>query len=545
MGTTFANMHIKNIKPAEGEMLIPGSLVKQFNPEWVTITAENFQAGTMERLAKKVSKKINTPVLSVEVIDEDVLMLNIFREGKAVARHVSGSGYGFIKNIGKAARFVKELELLESYTDYFKWILKCEDPDKALQLLEKVLALPLWIDYRMIVEGYVDFKNIKLDLDFVQNYIKEKKASEKIKNVTKAKLLIEFDGKLYVNFGYHKYHVHRPSEDNNYQSFKNHYIYSAAENGMLECLFDISINVGPHNRLFITNNNIIAMVESLPLNVKRDEISYWLFNMKGEVIAETKLPREAGYPISVFDDGTIICRGYAPNSIVTKYNIHGEQLPVEEIADYHVRPILKNGYSYFCNYDDKTKKAELIKRKLDGEIAAVLTLKEIPNWRQFLFDKEGNFYYCVYCYENGTRIEKLLYIDKNLNIKNEIELEVCTHRALLDETNNRLYISVFERELLAIDLKNKNKIIRKKYEDDWILSVLDSKGCIILHKGRSTLEVLSPELNIISRHRLKGSMIDQYKNAAGNICLVTWEMPSEAFTTDNVKSVIRVYEIVY
>ncbi|MFL0245651.1 hypothetical protein [Candidatus Clostridium stratigraminis] len=546
MGTTFANMHIKNIKSNEVEILIPEILVKQYNPEWVTITYPNFQVGAIEKLAKKVSKKINNPVLTVEVIEEEILILYIFREGKAVASHVSSSGYGLAKNIGKASRFVKELEIQESYTDYFKWIFKCEAPDKALQLLEKVLVLPLWIDFKMIVEGYVDPENFKQDLGFVDRYIKEKKVSDKIKNSTKAKLLMEFDGKIYGPFGYRKYLVHKPSEDNNYHGFNDHYIYSAADNGELKCLFSVSMfNAGRDNSIFITNNNVIALVEVIPINIKRDKISYLLLNMNGDVIGATKLPKEAGYPISVFDDGSIIFKAYAPSSAITKYNIHGEQLPIDITTEYYERPVLKNGYIYLCHTNEKTKSWELIKRNHDGDTVAVLPLKERPKWKQFLFDREGNFYYCLESFDTGKYFEKLLYLDKDLNIKNEILLDVITNRALLDDANSKLYLSVMDKELLAIDLKDKNKIIRKKYEEDWYLSSLDSKGNIIIYKRQNTLEIFNPKLNIVSRHRLKGGIKDNYINADGNMCFVTFQMPYDAYTSDNVKSVIRVYEMVY
>lgn len=484
----------------------------------------------------------------MEVIDDKVLILNIFREGKAAARHVSSSGYGLAKSIGKASRFIKELELPQSYADYLKWIFKCEAPDRALQLLEKVLALPLWVDYKMIAEGYTDSDNFKQDLDFVGNYIKEKMASEKVKNVTKAKLLMEFDGKIRGPFGYYKYYVHKPLEDNNYHSNNNHYIYSITDNGNLECLFDISkFYVGPFSWIFSSNNEFVAMIESLPCNAIRNELRYLLLDMNGEVIGETKLPKEAGRPISVYDDGTIVFKAYAPSSAITKYNIHGEQLPIDITDEYYEQPVFVNGYFYLCHTDENTNKTEIIKRKPDGGIASVLTLKEYerPMCNQLLCNREGNFYYCIGRSESGKYAEKLLYLDKDLNIKDEIALDVFIHRVLLDDVNDIIYLSVMDKELLALDLKSKNVIIRKKYEDDWFLSSLDSKGNIILYKGQSTVEIFSPEFNLISRHRLKGIIKDNYMNAASNMCYITSQMPKDAYANDNVKSVIRVYEIVY
>lgn len=55
-----------------------------------------------------------------------------------------------------------------------------------------------------------------MDLDYVENYITEKEALKKLKNTTKAKLLTEFDGKVYVKLRYGMYLIHKPSYDGSY-----------------------------------------------------------------------------------------------------------------------------------------------------------------------------------------------------------------------------------------------------------------------------------------------------------------------------------------
>lgn len=154
----------------------------------------------MDKIGRKISKNIENPVLSVEILDDDVLVLNVFRGGKNVASHISCSEYSYIKKLGNPDAFVKELGLREDYSEYIKWSFKCEDLRKKIQLLEKILGIPIWIDYRMIFDSPSEYDNIQRDLDYVENYIKENKALRKIKNATKAKLLIEFDGKLHPRY---------------------------------------------------------------------------------------------------------------------------------------------------------------------------------------------------------------------------------------------------------------------------------------------------------------------------------------------------------
>ncbi|AGK98588.1 hypothetical protein [Clostridium pasteurianum] len=49
MGTTLANLQIHKLSIDEAEKLLPGSLIKQFNPEWTTITSKKFEVA-MEKI---------------------------------------------------------------------------------------------------------------------------------------------------------------------------------------------------------------------------------------------------------------------------------------------------------------------------------------------------------------------------------------------------------------------------------------------------------------------------------------------------------------
>lgn len=63
-------------------------------------------------------------------------------------------------------------------------------------------------------------------------------------------------------------------------------------------------------------------------------------------------------------------------------------------------------------------------------------------------------------------------------------------------------------------------------------------------KGDSTIEVYDPELNLISRNRLKGDLYSIYKNADMNICVITGNRVAFDYGKAG-KNIIRVYEIVY
>ena len=543
MGTTFANLNIHRLSINEAIKLIPGCLARQFDPEWITITSENFQCGAMDKVSKKISKMIDSPILTTEVFDDDLLILRVFRNGKNTAKHACGLDLGDIKKLSKPAAFIEELELPENYTEYLKWIFKCEDLGKKIQLLEKTLGIPLWIDYDMISDLYNKYESIHRDLDYVENYIKENKALEKIKNVTKAKELMELDGKIYQVLGHNKYLIHRPSSDENYHEFREHFVYALSSEGVLEPLFDLSaFNVDSFNQHIKASKTVVAMLENLPIY----ETNFTLFDLQGTLLGEIKLPKEDGYPLIVFEDGGIICSSQGKEQFIAEYGVDGQKKWELEVGYLNIEPIYHNGYIYLYYTNFNTNKSELLKINRNGEIVKNVDLKLCggSHWKTLLFDSNGNFYVCLHVKDNESYYDKLFYIDSYLNIISELTIDASSVEGVLDSENNRLYISIFEKELLAVDIEKNLIYVRKKYEGFSRMGLTDKNGRLMMIKGMSTVEVFDPELNIISRHRLKGIIHDKYKNSNGNVCFITSQMPSDAFITDNVKSTLRVYEIV-
>ena len=140
MGTKFANLQVYNLQVSEIETLLPGCIAKRFSNKWTTIVRDDFQIGLIEQEARILSKKIDKAVLSVGYYDDDVLALNIFRNGRSVACHISDNAYGYVKKTSNPITFAHELELDETDTECLKWIFKCENLPKKVQLLEMLLG---------------------------------------------------------------------------------------------------------------------------------------------------------------------------------------------------------------------------------------------------------------------------------------------------------------------------------------------------------------------------------------------------------------------
>jgi hypothetical protein len=545
VGTTLANLQIRKLSVNEAEQIFAGSLIKEFSSGWITVTSEHFEAGNMQETARRVSKKIENAVLSVEIFDDDLLIISIFRKGKTVASYISGTEYGYIKKQGNPASFVKELELPETCIEYLRWIFKYDDIGKKIELIERIIGIPLRIDYRVMLDLQIEYDSICRDLVYVENYIKEKKSSEKIKNATKVKLLLEFDGKIYKGLDSNMFLVHEPSVDGNYYEFMNHYIYSVSPNGVVENLFDISsFHVNRYNKHFIANNNVIGILSN---NVVREKVTFWLLDIKGNLIGESRLPGEVGYPLLLFEDGGIILCSYGRSQILCEYDINGLKRWELDAGYLDVKPMLHDGYIYLYYTNQDCNKSELLKMDRNGIKIASLNLKLFggAHWETFQFDRKGNFYFCLRTNDNEKVSNKLLYIDSNLNIISEVILSGASFEGVLDNENNRLYISIFEEELLIVDTEENFICARRKHEETSTLYSTDAKGRLVVRRGLSTIEIFDYNLNITSRHRLKGILTHQYKNLNGDTFVITEQMPEDSYVTDNVKSTIRIYEIFY
>ena len=111
----------------------------------------------------------------------------------------------------------------------------------------------------------------------------------------------------------------------------------------------------------------------------------------------------------------------------------------------------------------------------------------------------------------------------------------------LIKVNNRLFIEGFKKELLSVDTKSLYVLSYKKLFAPIDLDNTDCQGNILTHIGTCSIEILNDQLKVVSRHKLKGDIYSSYKNAAGNVCYLTWN--GQAWDSGKAKSMIRVYEV--
>ncbi|WP_088228807.1 hypothetical protein [Desulfosporosinus sp. FKB] len=372
MGTKFANIQVLDLPICDVENLLPGCIAKKLSANWTTILHEEFQIGMIEQVGKVLSKKIEKTILTVGYFDDDVIALHIFRNGKCVTCHISEYAYGYKKKIGNPSKFVSELELPDSDTERLKGIFKCEDLAKKVELLERLLAAPLWIDKEALIEyGDENFKRER-DTVFIDEYIwEQKELNKKIKSQTKVRLLIEFEGLLASSSQSGKFLVHLPSADGKYYSHLQH-IYNTTPEGFLSTLYKEDIIKFNLFDEILSNNSYIVVYNNSSISystnergieeTKRMPAKMSFLDYNGNLITETIFPIEVSKPLLLFSDGTVLClrtlrKGL--NQGLVAYRPDGNKRWELEVGYLHIYPQLYNN-NVFLHYK-KDDKSEILK----------------------------------------------------------------------------------------------------------------------------------------------------------------------------------------
>ena len=121
----------------------------EYQNNWISIYSESFNWEDIDKKGIKVSKSINCPILSVGYFDDDILKLDIIKDGKVITRHYEGdnieSCFG-IKNITADFDLIIETFNLNFNLEDFKGIIMNRDLETKVEKLEHILNIGFVID---------------------------------------------------------------------------------------------------------------------------------------------------------------------------------------------------------------------------------------------------------------------------------------------------------------------------------------------------------------------------------------------------------------
>ena len=158
MGTTFCSIHIYSTESVD----LKNYSFRCFSPGWQTLLMEDKGFSDPEdtqKLARKISKSIDAPVLWFFEFDSDSLQLKIYLQGKQAA-YCSNDATTPNKNI---FQMPKLLGYESGDKRRISKILACEDVDQQVELLEEFFGLCLLPFPELIDENAQELSRIRSD----------------------------------------------------------------------------------------------------------------------------------------------------------------------------------------------------------------------------------------------------------------------------------------------------------------------------------------------------------------------------------------------
>lgn len=354
MGTTFANLQVRNGSVHEIQLALPGTVVKEYSDGWCTIVGEHFEVGQMDRIAGALSRSIDQGVLSIEYFDDDLLKMTIFNKGRTLTSHISENGQGIPGKPGKPKTFINELEFDSSETTLFREILACNDTGKKLELLQCFLGVELLIGYDILLNAAESEFRRERNLAVVEEAVSEMKKRKRIVNQTKARLLMEFEGALLHILGDNKYVIGMPPYDG---TFDQELMYKLLPNGMLEPMLDVSsFQYSRVTGMMYAAHDRIAFF----CYIRK---KYYLFDYDGHAISETDWDNETDpYPTYMLEEGAFI----AINNVAE----YSSALEKKWELPFRAFPVLVNPSHIYLFRDMPNDSSELLQLNRRGKVTA-------------------------------------------------------------------------------------------------------------------------------------------------------------------------------
>ena len=528
MGTKFANIQVMGLQPQQAQELVSGVVVRRTHPAWLTLLHPSYQLGAVEKAARALSKRIDNTVVSVGYFDDDIFSLQVFQNGKLLLCHNSSPVYGYKKTAAKPAALAGELGLAPEDAESLKWILKCERCDEQVALLENLWGTQLWVDYDWLeedggVEGEEEpFTPNRIAVD---EYVHKAKAiTTKIRSKTRATVIQEFVAQ--VQCGNH-------DSQSDYLTLPGKtetQLYFPAPDGTLN-----PFNARNLPLIEVMGGTVLCAGEYIGVLCRDMEFSEWaLYGSNGTEIWHGQIEGDI-YHACLCPDGTLVASlGFGLKAI----NVDGTERWRKAVAYLYTQPIWHNGYLYYHQRD-----AMMCLNITDGSIMASCPLDGDQHYTQALLPV-GRWLYHAYNTRNaqGKGHTFLLRFEDNLT---------CTH-TLLNEANgdhvsqmmsgpdNSIWMRLLGRALLRVN----GGVGVRAYAEQTGIAILqqsDAAGRLVVQKGESGIEVYDAALQLVGRHRLKGSIRRSWLDADGMVCLMACEGQNYERRISNCT--VRVYRL--
>lgn len=529
MGTTFTNLQIKISDHTILEEHLPSEFYYlQTALEWYTVLEKDGEHDfkRMQKLGRSLSKLADNPILLVYYFDDDIFELALLSKGKKLCSY---HAHMFRNLCKKSSAFIEALCLSTKEAQAFRYLIRQElSAPESIHWLSRLLGARLYSDKDLLDDNEALWCK---DTAAVLSEIAAEKKAAKINNQTNLILRDEILGMDIQD----TYNQKDALEDTRNRVIR---ISLADDNGN----YDFS--------------RITCFQELNGHFVKVHEYQY-----PKEIFTKYDMFLCLDYEhqqCSIYD---FEAYGYTPHPswnqwepiIAQERKIPLDQKPnschLPEWLSLPYNHIIVGGYDYRYTYGPL--------EKIDIENSG-LKYNERKIVAEYHYEEESDLWHPSFCVVNDLLVikrirskfrspDKLIdvrFFDFNLNLLRQEQIAV---EGKLPDSSYFCYDQELDTIFfgkMAINLKTYDIVTCSlKIKEGDVLTCLDERKNVYMLSGHS-LYVLSAEMKLLSHHLIKGRLLYYYKNANGNMCLITGCDFIERYHQLKTDSGIRIYEIV-
>lgn len=564
MGTSVSNLQFLGVPEEAVQAALPRALVGKWSERFVTACPDMaFQV--LERKASFLSRKLACTVLSVSMFDGDALSLVLFREGKRLTRHavnpetgesVAGNPKVFCAGLGLPEELAPKLKRL--FAD-------CQMQEEKVGILQNLLGAPLFLRYGDEEDGYLPEKPVRADSGPLEEWAREHPEPPKIKNQCKAELIQEIPDLFFHGDIDGQVFLLRPlaiadEEEASWGGKAGEII--GVENSGGKLAYPL-----PDGHLKLTQLEDPPISQALEdylfdgKSVSFDHFSYAFLDGRLVIAADFFLERDyqsySPYQTVLLHDTAGILPCYLPLTLEGRPIIAhqfcllpdgGFLAAIAPPFDDSCPPVRMGEPALICYGPDGTQKwvfwgTDQIIQVMEDRIctAARKQFDRPGDGKLFVLNMDGTLAaQCPIPYSPyGTPayvLGGILYILETLDYQKDALLHRLTpdlrpdgevlvpymSSLALSPDGALLYAAGYESGLRVIDANSLNILRDLPKKAGFYDAVADDRNRLWAFSG-AYAECYTLELELISRHRLKGDVCQVYRNEAGQVCAITFQ----------------------
>lgn len=543
MGTTVSSLQILGASLEDVRAVLPRTLVGQWSERFIT-ACPDLSPRNAERRAASLSQKLDCTLLLVAMFDGDSLWLTLYQGGKRLTSHVA-----LPENCkaGNPKLFCSALGLPEKLAPDLKRLLKeCAMQEEKLGILQDLLGAPLFL--RWDSGNDLPTELVRADTGPLEEWIREHPLPSKVKNQCKAELLQEFVDR------HPDYHtdmlIFRPAV----RKEDNVGWYSQDRAGDI---LGYALRGGEWARPLPDGHMELIPMEDRDIKSDYNSISFSCLGDRLVMMIPRYGPDPSGFPGAQTPVQTVVVRDTAniiPCPLALTWEgepatgeivplpdgghlmgasarYDGSRPPVEireellacygpdgalrwTVPGFHIYQVTQNR---IYAIKDTGESRCLLALNLDGSTAGQYRLPGYPGKSIPHFLGEA-----LYVKQEEYRAESLLSrLTQDMRPDGEVQIPYLSGLALSPD-GTLLYAAGFESSLRVIDAKSLQILCDLPRKGTFHSPVVDGQNRLWVANG-GCFECYTPELECISRHRLKGSVYRTYCSNEGHACALTFQ----------------------